>query len=171
MKYKLLLFLLILIIPLEANALETINTECKKNNDEYECQIKGNFDYYVSALDFHLSLPSNSSISKYEIADIWQGEIDTTDNTWITLYSDEDLKDEFEIATVYIKSDKKVTGKDIKIIDLLVYDDDFLEHKVEINNEKHEKNNTKILLISIICGIIILCMIAIVLKVKKGDSK
>lgn len=165
MKFKsLLLIILLLIIPIFASASEMIYATCEKQNDDYICKISGNFEYEVSALDFHFSLPTYATLDSYKLDSRWIGNID---GDWITLYSDNNSKDTFLIAEFVIKSNKKIDEDDILFHDIKVYDGNYQEHEIVI-----EKTNKKITIEPIvIIGIILLGIVIIILVRRKGDSK
>lgn len=170
MNFRMFLVLILAFIPLFAMAEENLDISCEKIGNISECKINGNIDYSVSAIDFHFSIPEYAKIIKYDIDSNWEG---AADDNWVSLYSAEDYSGNFQLLTLTIESNKKIENADIKINDLLVYDSKYVEHKVDLNNKKSEKNNKfdniKLLIITI-CAIIILGIIALIIKMK-GDSK
>lgn len=171
MRYKLLLYItLFCLLPINVFAKEDIKVDCNKIDENYECKVSGNIDYAISAIDFHFSLPSNATIISYELDTRWEG---SADNFWVSLYSAEDSKGEIPLLTFIISSDKKIVGEDFKIKDLLIYDSEYNEHRVEEKEEQSIKKDNNILLIFTICAIIIIaCIIIVIWIIKwKGDSK
>lgn len=170
MNYKIILAIIFALLPIQAFAEESIDIDCKRIENIYECGISGNIDYSVSAIDFHFSIPEYAHITKYDIDSNWEG---SADDMWASLYSVEDHSGSFPLLTLTLESSKKIENSDIKINDLLVYDSKYVEHKVDLNNKKSEKNNKfdniKLLIITI-CAIIILGIIVLMIKMK-GDSK
>lgn len=164
MKFKFLVLLMLLLFPFRVLAQEQIEIECKKEKEIYECKLSGNIDYEVSAIDFHFSLPSYASVKSYEIDSRWEG---SADNNWVSLYSEVNSKDKFPLVTLQIESKKSIKESSFKITDLIIFDEYFVEHKV---NEKNVDNHKKKILISIICVILIIGTIVICIK-KKGKSK
>lgn len=170
MNYKIILAIIFALFPIQVYAEESMDINCKRIESVYECGISGNIDYSVSAIDFHFSIPEYAQIIKYDIDSNWEG---SADDNWVSLYSAEDHSGNFQLLKLTIEANKKIENADIKINDLLVYDSKYVEHKVDLNNKKFEKNNKfdniKLLIITI-CAIIILGIIALIIKMK-GDSK
>ncbi len=167
MKYKIFIIMLLL-IPMQVLASEDIIINCKKNNDAYECKVSANIDYEVSAIDFHFSLPDYANVVSYELDSRWEG---SADENWVSIYSAENHKVEIPLLSLNIESKSSFKDTNIEIHDLLIYDSDYQDHKVDTKkNEKKKKNDIKKLLIVTICAIIILGIIALIIKLK-GDSK
>lgn len=167
MKFKYLVLLMLLLFPFQVLAKEKIEIECKKEKEIYECKLSGNVDYEVSAIDFHFSLPSYASVKSYEIDSRWEG---SADDNWVSLYSEANSKDKFPLVTLQIESKKSIKESSFNITNLIIFDKDFVEHKVNEVNEKNVDNHKKKILISIICVILIIGTIVICIK-KKGKSK
>lgn len=171
MNYKVLVVLILLIFPMQVFAKEEIDIGCEKVNNYYECKISGNIDYFVSAIDFHFSLPTNAKVVSYEIDSIWEG---SADNNWVSLYSAENHIGKISFLTLNVDAGDDFSKDDIKIQDLLIYDSKYQEHKISNEEIKKSEKNIKFynnkLLIVVICVIIILGIIALVIKLK-GDSK
>lgn len=165
MKFRYLILLILILIPSSVSAKEAIEIECKKEKNIYECKVSGNVSYEVSAIDFHFSLPKYANVKSYKLDSRWEG---SADDNWVSLYSEIDSKDIFPLLTLQIESKKSIKESDFKITDLIIYDKEFKEHKV---NEKNVDNNKKKILISIICVILIIGTIAIICIKKKGKSK
>lgn len=165
MKFKYLI-LMLLFFPLNVFALESIDVDCKESNENnYECLVKGHFDYEISALDFHYEIPEYSNLIKYEFLNTWEGE---GDNFWVSLYSLDNYSNDFDIMKLYIESDN-LENKDIILKDILVYDANYQEHEVKLNVKQEKKSENKVLIYVvygiIIIGIIIVC---IMIVLKKG---
>ncbi len=173
MKYR--IFLLLLLIPMSVSANTILDIECKEEkNNLYKCEVIGNFEYEVSAIDFHYSLPENTELKEYSLSNNWLGD---ADDNWLSLYSDENFIGKTPIITLMIESKNNLKSEDILIQDLLLYDADFKEHKIE-NDVKIDENKQTLTIIEIICaiivvGIILLTMIILVIKRlnRRGDLK
>ena len=167
MKFKFLILILLLIPLVRVHASELITVDCNKENKEYICKFKGNFDYEISAIDFHYSIPKYATQNSFKVLDNWLGE---TDDFWVSLYSDQNLQGEFPIMEVTISSKKKISNDDITISDVLVYDEYYQEHKIDID-VKTEKKCQSIIVIAIICVIIMVAIILFIKRrlIKKGD--
>lgn len=169
MKYKILLIMIIL-MPISVYADDIMNINCQKTKDEYTCEVVGNFEYEVSAIDFHYSLPTHAKLKNYQIDERWIGE---ADDFWVSLYSDENSQGKTPIITLIINSQKEITNDDITISDLSLYDENYQEHKIEIAVKENKIDKT-LTIIVIICAIIVigLIILTIVVKsIKKGDSQ
>lgn len=165
MKFKYLI-LMLLFFPLNVFALESIDVDCKESNEiNYECLVKGHFDYEISALDFHYEIPESSNLIKYELLNTWEGE---ADNFWVSLYSLDNYSNDFDIMKLYIESDN-LENKDIILKDILVYDANYQEHEVKLNVKQEKKKENKVL-IYVVCGIIIIGIIIVctMIVLKKG---
>lgn len=174
MDFRKLIILLLLFIPFtNVYALEAITVDCNKEKKIYVCKIEGNFDYEISAIDFHYSLPDYAKLEDFKIDPLWLG---SADNNWLSVYASNDFYESFPIMELSISSNKKINNEDIKITDILVYDKKFQEHKVKLDVKQTKKRQPSII-IDIICVIIILTIIIVlsrkkIIKIlKRGDAK
>lgn len=170
MKYRYYFLLLLLIIPFtKVDASEKLVVDCSKSDKLYTCEVRGNFDYEISAIDFHYSLPADAKEKEYIIDERWIG---SADYNWVSLYANENSEGNFPIMKIILESNKKITNEDITFTDLLVYDKYYEEHRIELNVNT-EKKLEHLPIIIILCVIIILGIILFIIrkKCKRGDLK
>lgn len=169
MKYKIIIFIIVF-MPTFVYANEVLDIDCQSVKSEYVCEVVGNFDSYVSAIDFHYSLPKHAKLREYKVDERWIGE---ADDYWVSLYSDENYQGETPIITLTIDSSKQIYSDEIIIKDLLIYDENYQEHAIEIDVKEDKKDKT-LTIIVIICAIIVIGIIVLTVLIKlikKGDSK
>lgn len=170
MNYRLVfitIILSILIAPISVSAKEYLIIDCNKSGKEYICDIKGNYDEEVTALEYTYSLPKNVTLIDFIKDSSWEG---TNENNMISLYTDVNKSGVFNIGKLKLKTSKNFKSNDIKTEKLLFYDSSFQEIELENNsvkNEKNKVNNSKSIIYLIIGCVIIFIVVVVFLSIKK----
>lgn len=161
MKYRILL-LIIFLIPLQvlANSQIEVDFDCyHESNEEYICEVWGNSDGTIQAVDFKVSLPSYIIQSEFVLE---EDDFGSGENNWISVIFNEPVIGHFKIGTYKLSSNKNVTKDDFTIKELKIVDENYKEIKVNENEDKdvNKKENKNYLeIIVVVCAIIILTII------------
>lgn len=105
------------LIPINVQALSgNVTLKCDKTklkaNEETICSIKANTDGEVSGVGANLTVGNNLSINSINIDTIWQG---SGEDGNIQLYTDNNQKGNFNIATFKLKAGDISTGLNTKV--------------------------------------------------------
>lgn len=142
------IFILISLLPIKANALTgNITISCKdtiKINEEVLCQIEGNSDEEISSIHAEISTDDGLTIEAITKDESWEGDNDKI----LDLYTADNKKDTFKIATIKIKS-TKVGTYNINLKNIILGDKNFEEHKlnnitksITITSENESSNSS-----------------------------
>ena len=155
---KKLILILLLLIPINTNALTgNVNINCTSNslneNSTTTCTLSGYSKEEVSAISMDLTASGNITITNVSTSNIWQGDGIGGD---IDLYTADNKKDNFAIATFQIKVQTAGTGT-INATNIIFSDSNFNENpisnqsltisikkeevKQETNNQTSQNNN------------------------------
>lgn len=167
MKYRILI-LLILMLPIKAYALElvTIDFDCNANgNTNYTCDVWGNSEEIVQAVDFKVSLPSYVTASEFILE---ENDFGSGENNWISVIFDEPISGHFKIGTLNLTTNEEVKEEEITINDLIVVDNNYqkvvADSKDETNVNKSNNQNYLVIII-VVCAIIILILVGFIYKI------
>lgn len=146
MRYKILLILIMLIIPIKVSALENTLIECKNQ----KCDLYVNTEYEISGLEIIYETKENL-LENIEISSEWQGD---NENNIIALYTDNNKSGKIKVGTFIFK--KNVDNNVINITSLKLYDENFEEHVIDLKIKKTNYIKYVMIIISIIAVILII---------------
>lgn len=183
MKKSILLITLFIIFPTSTSAIDNgVKIECPSNiqkGEEFFCDITGHSDYEVSALEYEFVLPNYVEKKGFKVSEIWQG--DEEDNL-VLLYTDENKKNDFAIATIYLKANSDIKQVNIDTKWLLFGDGDFNDHilidkKNDVNElqekskiKKNKDNNSEICVIISLIVVIFLSITSYIIHRKENKK-
>ena len=119
--------LLSILLPFKIFALTgNINLTCDKNSlkagESTSCYISGSINEEVSSVDIKLTADSGLKISDINVNSPWQGN---GENDRLQLYTENNLKNDFSIATFKITAESSSGSKYIKLSNIVLSDKDF----------------------------------------------
>lgn len=137
---KFLIFMLLVLIPIRANAFTgSISVSCTPNSvkigDTISCEIKGNADSKVSAIEIGFSKIDNVEVVSFTPANGWEG--DDVNNNLIEIYGNE-VTNTFDIGTLKMKIGTTATSgeKTINFSKIVFYDTNDKENKLSTTSAK-----------------------------------
>lgn len=161
MKFRIIL-LLILLIPIQVFASNLIDVEfdCyQESNEKCICEVWGNSDETIQAVDFKVFLPSYITQSEFILE---ENDFGSGENNWISVIFNEPVSGHYKIGTYKLFSNKSVTKDDFIIKELTIVDENYKEIKINEDEDKdvNKKDNKNYLeIIVVVCAIIILTII------------
>lgn len=137
-KIIILIVLINMILPISANALTgSVNLSCKSGKinpgDTLQCTITGESVEEVTNASMKISVSENLTLTEVVTDSSWDGDGDDGN---IDLFTDENKKGDFNIATFTVKASSITTGSDttISLDNIVLSDKDWNE--VEFNSKK-----------------------------------
>lgn len=137
---KFLIFMLLVLIPIRANAFTgSISVSCTPNSvkigDTISCEIKGNADSKISAIEIGFSKIDNVEVVSFTPANGWEG--DDVNNNLIEIYGNE-VTNTFDIGTLKMKIGTTATSgeKTINFSKIVFYDTNDKENKLSTTSAK-----------------------------------
>lgn len=161
MKYKILL-LIIFLLPIKvlANNLIEIDFNCEHESEEtYICEVWGNSNEIVQAVDFKVSLPSYITKSEFILK---ENDFGSGEENWISVIFNEPVNGHYKIGTYKLSSKQSIKKEDLVIKELTIVDENYKEININDNEDKdvNKKDNKNYLgIIVAVCAIIILIII------------
>lgn len=167
MKYKVLTLLILLLIPLNASAQEFMEYNCKRDDSNYTCEVYGNYNESINAIDFKIEFPSYVQSSEFILDD---GTFGSADNNWVSIIFENVTQGRFKLGTIKLSSTKELDTNDIKIKELKVIDELLNEKVIELKYD-NVKSRKSIIKNIIICGTIIIGIMILSIAIKRGVNK
>ncbi len=160
MKYKIVLLLIVMFIPLVVNAkndTDYVSFNCKKENDKTICEVWGNTSIKTKGVDFKYFLPKSVESHSFTLVEDSYG---STNDNWVSIVFSNVVTDKFKIGSLEVTSKKNVSAKDIKVSDLIIVDENYEEHNIESN----QKSNILIYIIMLVVAFVVAIVIIIIIK-------
>lgn len=175
MKYKVLL-MLVLLMPIQvfANNLIEVDFDCYHERDnKYICEVWGNSNEIIQAIDFKVSLPSYISTSEFILE---ENDIGSGEENWISVILSEPQSGKIKVGTYNLISEKKVSKDDFTINELKIIDENYQEISIDEEKDKdkdvNKVDNKNYLGIKVgICAIIILIILCFVYRKYRRDIR
>ena len=156
----------------------------KKKDEIIECEVKGNFSYGISAMDYEFSYDTEKfSFEGFEADTTWEAIVDETS---IALLCEEDHINEFRMGKIKFKAKAKNANPNVKTKTLSVSDSDMnaIDIITEENVNENKKNELKkatttsnnkmiydIIIIIVVIVILLIMMGLVIIKIIRSDTK
>ncbi len=189
MKKIVIFIILLLIFPSIAFAdTAEVTVDCpnsKKKNEIIECEVKGNFSYGVSAMDYEFSYDTDKfTFEGFEADSTWEAIVDETS---IALLCEKDHFNEFRMGKLKFKAKEKnanpnvknkrlsVSDSDMNAIDIIDETNENVNEEKKFELKKATTSNNKliydIIIIIVVIVILLIMMGLVIIKIIRSDTK